>query len=284
MGLVPACGFAWRLLRCSPRRRCRLWHGRGRARCSLSRHELTSFTSRGQCGCSVRSAAQPPLRMTITLTWLILLHSELHIAVKPSLPTSPAHISQPTSLLPVWHRLPDKRDTDHVVTPQHLQIRRPLPRPDILLMHHHIHPAPTFGAIIGDPVRSADVPFFVVEGDKRGRLTVGLCGAGRFVVQGDDDAGLGVDAAVVPGEVRFECQRDQADGGILEDCEDMEGHSCGANHDGDAVVCGLRFVKIRSDYRTPTSVKLRCPCSVSVCNRRDRPVVRAGPLRAKGCL
>lgn len=74
-----------------------------------------------------------------------------------------------------------------------------------------------------DPVRSADVPFPLVEGDEGGGSTVGVGRTVCFVIEGDGDVDCGVDAFEAVGAVRFECWGDD---GILEYCEGVEGHSC----------------------------------------------------------
>lgn len=169
---------------------------------------------------------------------LILLLPNLHVAIKPPLPTPPPHIPQPPSLHPIRPRLPDVRNTDRIIMAQHLQISRLLPRPVVLLMHHHVHIAPAPDMVLGDPVRGADVPFLLVEGHEGRGPTVRLGRAVLLVVQGDGDAYSGVDAVEVEGEVRRECQGDEANGGVLEYREDVQGHFHQSDHDGYAI-CGL---------------------------------------------
>ena len=68
-------------------------------------------------------------------------------------------------------------------------------------------------------------------------MAVGLSRAGISVVEGDADTDDGVDASEVEGEVWFEIDGDDADGGILEDREDVDGLARPGAHDGYSV-CG----------------------------------------------
>ena len=95
----------------------------------------------------------------------------------------------------------------------------------------------------GVPFRSADVPFFFVEGDDGGCLTVGLGWTVLFVVESNGNADHGVDAIDVEGEVFFKRWVDEADGGVLKDGKDVEGPFYRADHDGYAL-CGLQVVRV----------------------------------------
>ena len=99
-------------------------------------------------------------------------------------------------------------------------------------MHHHVHIGPTVDMAICDPVRSAKVIFLLVKGHEAGGFTVGLGRAVISIIEGDADADYGVDASEVEGEVWFEIYGDDADGGILEDREDVDGLACPGVHDG----------------------------------------------------
>ena len=178
-----------------------------------------------------------PFSTTMTLTWLVSVVTNFHVAVEPPLPTRPTQIPHPCPLLPIRPRLPNIRDTDRIFVAHYLQISRALALRYLNLVHHHVHIGPTVDMSICDPVRSAKIIFLLVKGHKGGGFTVGLSRAVVSVIEGNADTDYGVDASEVEGKVWFEIYSDDADGGILEDREDVDGLAHPGAHDGYSV-CG----------------------------------------------
>ena len=179
-----------------------------------------------------------PLSATMILTWLVPVVSNYYVAVEPPLPTRPTKTPQPCPLLPIRPRLPNIRGTDRISVAQYLQISRALALRKLNLMHHHVHIASILDMTICDPVRSAKIIFRLVKGHEAGGFTVGLGWAVISVIEGDADTDYGVDACEVEGEVWFKIYRDDADGGILEDREDVDGLACPGVHDRYGI-CGF---------------------------------------------
>ena len=72
-------------------------------------------------------------------------------------------------------------------------------------MHRHIHPGPTLKVGVIDPVRSADIPFLFVKGDKGRGSTIGLGRAKLLVIEGVADADSGTNVGGFQDQLRLQC-------------------------------------------------------------------------------